>query len=70
MDDFKKNEKSKAGEALHRDWEQTKHDFSKEKGQELNQDVTDTLKQSTGNQYIPPEGVPNADLDKNKNVKK
>jgi hypothetical protein len=64
MDDFKKDEKSKAGEALHRDWEQTKHDLSKKKGEELNQNVADTLKQAAGKEYIPPEGVPNSNLDK------
>ncbi len=53
------NEKSTAGEALHRDWEQTKHDFNKTKGEQLNQDVGDTLGQAAGKKPIPPEGVPN-----------
>lgn len=45
-------------EALRRDWEQTKADVSS-KGQELDQDVGDTLKQAAGKEYIPPAGVPN-----------
>ena len=49
----------KAKEALRRDWEQTKHDFNKKKGEELNQDVGDTLKQATGGEPVPPRGVPN-----------
>ena len=53
--------KSKVGEAMHRDWEQTKHDFNKNKGEELNQDVGDTVAQATGKKTVPPEGVPNYD---------
>lgn len=45
-------------EAMKRDWEQTKADF-KAGGQELNQNVADTVKQATGNEAIPPEGQPN-----------
>lgn len=52
-------------EAMRRDWEQTKADFSKTKGQELNQDVDDTVKQAAGKQDIPPPVVPNPDFDKN-----
>jgi len=55
------SEKGKASEALHRDWEQTKHDFDKNSGEELNQDVGDTLGQAAGKKPIPPEGVPNLD---------
>lgn len=44
--------------AMKRDWEQTKADLSS-KGQELDQDVGDTVKQAAGKQPIPPEGVPN-----------
>lgn len=47
-------------DALKRDWEQTKADVSK-KGQELNQDAGDTVKQAMGKEAIPPDGVPNAD---------
>jgi len=50
-------------EALRRDWEQTKADFSNTKGQELNQDAGDTLKQAAGKQPLPPSGVPNSDWD-------
>src|SRR4051794_28742998 len=46
-------------DALKRDWEQTKADFSKEKGHELNQNVADTVKQSAGSEPIPPGNVPN-----------
>lgn len=45
-------------EALRRDWEQTKADVS-DAGTELNQDVSDTLKQSVGKQAIPPRNAPN-----------
>jgi hypothetical protein len=47
--------------ALRRDWEQTKADLTKTKGQELDQDVGDTVKQAVGKERIPPEGVPNPD---------
>lgn len=56
MEDIKK---SKLGEAMHRDLEQTKHDFNKNSGQELNQDVSDTVGQAAGNKPIPPASVPN-----------
>ena len=42
-------------EALRRDWEQTKSDFTGgTKGKDLNQDVGDTVAQALGNQPIPP----------------
>ena len=40
-------------EALSRDWEQTKADFSNEYGKDLNQDVGDTVKQAMGKEPIP-----------------
>ncbi len=43
--------------ALQRDWEQTKHDFSRSSGQRLNQNVADTVKQSVGSEPVPPLGV-------------
>lgn len=47
-------------EALRRDWEQTRHDLSGGRyGQDLNQDIDDTLDQMAGDQSIPPAGVPN-----------
>jgi hypothetical protein len=49
--------------AFRRDWEQTKHDFKKSAGQELNQDVDDTVKQAVGKAEVPPAGVPNLDDD-------
>jgi hypothetical protein len=53
---------SRVKAAMKRDWEQTKADVSS-KGQELDQDVDDTVKQAAGKQPIPPEGVPNVDED-------
>jgi hypothetical protein len=51
-------------EAMRRDWEQTKADFTKnKKGADLNQDVDDTVKQAAGKDPIPPRGVPNYDDD-------
>lgn len=61
MDD---TNKSKPGEALKRDWEQTKHDLNKDSGKELNQDVSDTVGQAVGKKPVPPPEVPNSDLDK------
>lgn len=51
-------------DAFHRDWEQTKADFSKKKGQELDQNVGDTVKQAAGKETIPPDYVPNAHSEK------
>jgi hypothetical protein len=51
----------KVKEALKRDWEQTKHDFNKKAGKDLDQDVGDTVKQATGQEPIPPRNVPNDD---------
>ena len=48
-------------ESLRRDWEQTKADVSS-KGHELNQSVTDTVKQAAGKEAIPPGNVPNPQL--------
>ena len=39
-------------EALRRDWEQTKHDFSKKSGQELHQNVGDTVEQMAGKEPV------------------
>jgi len=46
-------------EALRRDWEQTKHDFNRKAGRDLNQDVGDTVKQAVGSEAIPPANFPN-----------
>ena len=48
-----------AKEALKRDWEQTKHDFNKKKGQDLNQNVGHTVKQAVGKETPPPRNIPN-----------
>ena len=49
----------RAKEALKRDLEQTKADFTKEHGRELDQDVDDTVKQAAGKEPAPPEDQPN-----------
>jgi hypothetical protein len=54
--------KSRLGEAMKRDLEQTKHDLSMGKaGKDLHQDVDDTLEQATGDEPIPPRSVKNPD---------
>ncbi len=50
----------KTKDAFHRDWEQTKADFSKNKGQELKQNAADTMKQGAGKEVIPPDHVANS----------
>jgi hypothetical protein len=53
--------KSRIGEAMKRDVEQTKNDLTGgRKGRDLDQDVDDTVKQGTGKDPIPPRNVPNA----------
>ena len=42
----------RAREAMRRDWSQTKHDLHLG-GHEMNQSVTDTLKQAAGEQHLP-----------------
>jgi hypothetical protein len=46
--------------AFKRDWEQTKHDLTRSKGRDLDQDVPDTVKQAVGAEPIPEGGRPNA----------
>lgn len=46
--------------AMQRDWEQTKSDFNAG-GQELKQDVSDTVMQATGKVPIPADGLANPD---------
>ena len=56
------NEKSEGvGDALKRDWEQTKSDIPGMEGEDLDQDVDDTLKQAVGNEPAPDENEPNRD---------
>ena len=46
--------------ALHRDWEQTKSDFSGGRdGEDLNQNIGDTVRQALGNGPMPAESAPN-----------
>ena len=45
--------------ALERDWEQTKSDLPGLEGNNLRQDVSDTLKQATGKERTPPKSKPN-----------
>lgn len=52
----------KIKEALQRDLEQTKADVTRGRaGQDLDQDVDDTVRQATGKQPIPNENQPNRD---------
>lgn len=46
-------------EAMRRDWDQTRHDFGLKFGQDLNQDVTDTVRQAVGSAPIPDVHVAN-----------
>jgi hypothetical protein len=49
------------GDALERDWEQTKSDMPGMEGEDLGQDVDDTLKQAVGKEPVPDETEPNRD---------
>jgi len=52
--------KGKMGEAIGRDAAQTKNDVTGgRKGQDLDQNAKDTVKQGTGHEPIPPRNVPN-----------
>jgi hypothetical protein len=46
-------------DAMKRDWEQTKADFSKTAGKELDQSAGDTVKQAAGKEAIPGPNTPN-----------
>jgi len=46
--------------AFKRDWDQTKHDVGA-KEPDTDQNVSDTVKQATGKEAIPPRGQPNYD---------
>lgn len=60
--DNHKDDDGNMKEALERDLEQTKADLTGDrKGQDLDQDVDDTLKQAAGKDPIPPGDVPNRD---------
>jgi hypothetical protein len=49
------------GDAVERDWEQTKSDLPGLDGKDLDQDVDDTVKQAAGKETIPPDDEPNRD---------
>lgn len=49
------------GDAVERDWEQTKSDMPGLEGKDLDQDVDDTVKQAAGREPIPPDDEPNPD---------
>ncbi len=51
----------RAGEALERDWEQTKSDMPGLEGKDLDQDVDDTVKQAAGDDPVPDEDEPTRD---------
>lgn len=52
--------KSRVGEAMKRDVDQTKNDLTGgRKGRDLDQDVDDTVKQAAGTERIPPDDEPN-----------
>jgi hypothetical protein len=51
----------RVGEALERDWEQTKSDLPGLDGKDLDQDAGDTIEQARGKERIPPDDVPNPD---------
>jgi len=54
----------KVKDALKRDWEQTKNDFSKKHGRDLDQDAGDTIKQAIGKEPIPGEYERTPDIKK------
>jgi hypothetical protein len=51
----------RVGDALKRDWEQTKSDLPGLDGKDLDQDVDDTLKQAGGKERVPSKSEPNTD---------
>jgi hypothetical protein len=59
MGDADQSTGDRVKEALERDLEQTKSDLPGLEGQDLDQDVSDTVKQAAGKEPIPPEGEPN-----------
>ena len=61
QDDKREDEGGGVGEALERDWEQTKSDLPGLEGKDLDQDVDDTVKQATGKEPTPPDNQPNRD---------
>ncbi|MGE0491345.1 MAG: hypothetical protein AB7S38_19200 [Vulcanimicrobiota bacterium] len=43
----------KVREGFRRDWEQTRNDFGSDRARDLDQDVSDTMRQAFGNEPIP-----------------
>jgi hypothetical protein len=60
-DEKREDEGGGVGEALERDWEQTKSDLPGLEGKDLDQDVDDTVKQAVGKDPTPPDDQPNRD---------
>jgi hypothetical protein len=60
-DDKREDVGGGVGEALERDWEQTKSDLPGLEGKDLDQDVDDTVRQAAGAEPTPPEDRPNRD---------
>jgi len=48
----KSDKSDQVGDALERDWEQTKSDLPGLEGKDLDQDVDDTMKQATGKESV------------------
>jgi hypothetical protein len=59
--DTREDQDGGVGEALERDWEQTKSDLPGLEGKDLDQDVDDTVKQAAGKEPTPPEDQRNRD---------
>ena len=59
--DKREGESGGVGDALERDWEQTKSDLPGLEGKDLDQDVDDTVKQAVGKERTPPEDQSNRD---------
>lgn len=51
----------RVGDALERDWEQTKSDLPGLEGEDLDQDAGDTIRQARGKEPEPPEGERDTD---------
>ena len=61
QDEKREDEDGSVGEALERDWEQTKSDLPGLEGKDLDQDVDDTVRQAAGKEPTPPDDQPNRD---------
>jgi hypothetical protein len=59
--DDRDDKDGRVGEALERDWEQTKSDLPGLDGKDLDQDVDDTVKQAAGKERVPSDNEPNTD---------